>query len=192
MPRSISRLLSILAFVFCATASTSAQDSCPILTISGPMGTVNVGDIATYTASLDHKGSPVTPTFRWTTSVGEIVSGQGTRTIEVRQPNACITATVEVEGFPDACPLTASETSCGDPPSQAIRIGEMSNASAPDLELIRLFREEQSKQPGIYILRILADSRGREAVCTRTTGSRPTYERACRPPFSDNAGQCDK
>lgn len=108
---------------------------------------MNVGDIATYRASLDLKGSQVTPTFRWTVSVGEIVSGQGTNTIEVRQPNACLTATVEVDGFPESCPLVASETSCGDPAPEAVKIGEMSNTSPPDLEAVRRFRDELRANP---------------------------------------------
>lgn len=137
---------TIVIFSFVAIA-VSAQDSCPILTVDGPAGIVNVGDIATYRASLDLKGSQVTPTFRWTVSVGEIVSGQGTNTIEVRQPNACITATVEVDGFPDSCPLVASETSCGDPAPEAVKIGEMSNTSPPDLEVVRRFRDELRANP---------------------------------------------
>ncbi len=137
------------AFMWIAVLAlaTSAQASCPILTIDGPDRVINVGDIATYRASLDLKGSQVTPTFRWTVSVGEIVSGQGTSTIEVRQPNACITATVEVGGFEDSCPLTVSETSCGDPAPEAVKIGEMPNTATPNLELIRLFGNELRDNP---------------------------------------------
>jgi hypothetical protein len=155
MLRSISHLLATLLFTLAASISLAAQDSCPTLTIEWPAGIVNVGDIATYRASLDLKGSLVSPTFRWTVSIGEIVSGQGTNTIEVRQPDACITATVEVGGFPDSCPLVASETSCGDPAPEAVKIGEMSNASAPDLKLVRRFRDElranQNNQGFIFL-----------------------------------------
>ncbi|MEQ1765517.1 MAG: hypothetical protein ABL984_20480 [Pyrinomonadaceae bacterium] len=126
-----------------------AQDSCPLLTIDGPAGIVNVGDIATYRASLDLKSSRVTPTFRWTVSVGEIVSGQGTNMIGVRQPNACITATVDVDGFGDSCPLAVSETSCGDPSPEAVKIGEIRESTAPDLEVmvIKRFHDELANNP---------------------------------------------
>jgi len=124
-----------------------AAKGCPSLSINGPAGIVAEGDIARYTAKIDLVGSTITPRFQWTTSVGEIVSGQGTNTIEVRQPDRIITATVEVSGLPPECPNIASEVSFGDPAPQAMKIGGMSNTTPPDLEVVRRFRDELRANP---------------------------------------------
>lgn len=146
MPNRISHLLVALVLGFCTVSGTVAQDSCPIVSVEGPPGIVQPGELAKYTASIDLKGSQIVPTFRWTLSAGEIVSGQGTASIEVRQPAGCITTTVEVGGS-DSCPLMASESSCWEPPPQAVKIGEMRNTKPPDANLIRLFINELEKNP---------------------------------------------
>jgi hypothetical protein len=69
--------------------------------------------------------------YVWSVSSGTIVAGQGTSQIEVREPNgSCITATVEIRGFPESCPSTASEVACGDPAPQPIKLDEFVGALA--------------------------------------------------------------
>ncbi len=50
--------------------------------------------------------------FNWTVSTGEILEGQGTSSIKVSKKdyNENTTATVEIEGLPEGCSNTASET----------------------------------------------------------------------------------
>ena len=62
--------------------------------------------------------------YRWSVSSGEIVSGQGTTAIGVRQPNEALTATVEVVGVPEGCPNRVSETDISDPPPRAVKLDE--------------------------------------------------------------------
>ncbi|MGD9629298.1 MAG: hypothetical protein AB7V18_08640 [Pyrinomonadaceae bacterium] len=212
MPDRISHFLVALLLGCFTLIGTNAQESCPILSVEGPSGIVPRGELAKYTARLDLKGSQIAPSFEWTTSVGEIVSGQGTSSIEVRQPSdSCITVTVEVTGFPDTCPLVASETSCGLSPPVAMKIGEMSNTSPPDLKLITSFGNELAKNPSnqgyVYIAykpitppdqiaereRVLAEALTRDRIghdsritLVRITSSRDVTEFWRVPPGADN------
>ncbi len=152
MPNCISRFFAVTVAVLSPATigvfQTAQPTECPTIRVTGPAGIIDPGEIAKYEADLDLKGSNVTPTFRWTISTGEIVSGQGTSSIEVRQPaDSCMTVTVEVTGFPDSCPLIASETACIDAPPLAVKIGEMRNTAVPDLTVLRLFKDELRNNP---------------------------------------------
>lgn len=85
---------------------------CPTLSVSGPAGITAPNGEMTFTANLSG-GTQDAPTYNWTVSAGEIISGQGTPSITVRAPgqDGNVTATVDIGGLCAAnCPSTASET----------------------------------------------------------------------------------
>ena len=120
--------LFLILILLASGSSLNAQDrvSCPVFSIAGPSGVVAPGAIANYTVVINSDNLAVGMKFTWTTSSGSIVAGQGTKSIEVIQPNECITVTVEVEGLPQNCASTFSEMTCGDPPDKAILLDEIS------------------------------------------------------------------
>jgi len=63
----------------------------------------------TYRANIQSGDPLVTPTFKWTVSVGKIIGGQGTSEVSIdREGNNSITVTVEVIGYAANCPNKAA------------------------------------------------------------------------------------
>lgn len=123
------RVFASVALLFLLSVVCSAQEqtgsNCPTVSITGPSGIIPAGKISTYTASIDGKGKELKLEYVWSVSSGNIVAGQGTSTIDIREPNgSCITATVEIKGFPESCPTTASEWACGDPAPRPVKLDE--------------------------------------------------------------------
>lgn len=116
---------------------------------------IRAGEISTYTTSIDRKGQQLKLEYVWSVSTGSILAGQGTSTIDVREPNgSCITATVEIKGFPESCPNTASEFACGDPAPQPVKleefIGPLAKVSAE--RFITAFKQaEENPTAQVYI-----------------------------------------
>jgi len=81
--------------------------SCPTVSVTAPAGLAPPGGEMTFTANVTGGTGDTAPTYNWTVSEGEIISGQGTSAITVRAPNTAvggnITASVEVGGFPAGC-----------------------------------------------------------------------------------------
>lgn len=90
---------------------SAQQPHCPSLLVLGPSGIIKPGEVGNYAARVQTQGKESDLQYKWTVSRGEIVSGQGTGKIEVRNPEGwSMTVSVEVGGFPVGCPNTASET----------------------------------------------------------------------------------
>jgi hypothetical protein len=85
---------------------------CPTITILGPAGITNPGDVMTFSASISGHGlSGFVPV--WTAVGGKIVKGQGTLEVDVRPPSTVpfsVTATVRILGLPAGCTSVATET----------------------------------------------------------------------------------
>jgi molybdopterin-binding protein len=84
----------------------------PVRTLAGEF--VCPGDNVTYTAIVDGIGPEDKPTFKWTVTSGEIISGQGTSAIRVatEEPRGvAITATVEVGRLDALKPECSSQAS---------------------------------------------------------------------------------
>ncbi len=91
-----------------AQAKTS---SCPSLELTVPRQAVTEGEIVRLHASM--KAASAKLIYLWTISTGEIVSGQGTNSIQIKTENlggAYVTATVEVKGLPASCAAIQSES----------------------------------------------------------------------------------
>ena len=111
-------LLTITLFSYYAIA----QSDCPSISVTGPAGIVEAGHTGTYSVNISPlAGGQLKLEYLWSTSVGTIVRGQGTKAIEVSQPNG-VTVTVTVTGLPQGCPNIASETASWDPAPDAVKI----------------------------------------------------------------------
>lgn len=82
-------LFIIFSVLLCTSifAQTGGKALCPELSISGPAGIVQSGETANYSADIDLKGEKFNIEYVWSVSSGKIIGGQGTRLIEVEQPN---------------------------------------------------------------------------------------------------------
>ncbi|MEJ7849228.1 MAG: hypothetical protein WKF92_14190 [Pyrinomonadaceae bacterium] len=114
-------------------AQTDVKSACPQLSITGPAGVFNPGEVATYIAEIDSPDDSLNIEYVWSVSSGRIISGQGTRTVKVEQPGSeasgsNLTATVEVKGFPEGCPTTASESIIICFPEGAVKLDEFYDA----------------------------------------------------------------
>lgn len=75
----------------------------------------------TFTVNVENYDSSKL-SFKWTTSNGDIIEGQGTQSIKVSEGynDENTTVTVEIEGLPEGCSKTDSETAspiCYRPPT---------------------------------------------------------------------------
>lgn len=93
------------------TLPAAAGIYCPYLQVTGPAYIWAEKRTLTFMANVMDDATSTEPQFTWTTSSGQIVSGQGTRSISVQfgekdyQP---ITATVEIGGYSSECNLAQS------------------------------------------------------------------------------------
>lgn len=94
--------------LFCLL-STSAQTRkvpCPALQLIVPPPGITEGEIVTLRATLAGKKGSAQLRYEWTLSAGEIISGQGTSSIQIKTDNLggdYVTATVEIKGLPASC-----------------------------------------------------------------------------------------
>lgn len=154
------KLFVTAALLIILSILTSAQDktdsNCPIVSVTGPAGIVAPGEMAAFTASVDTKGKELRLEYVWSVSSGTIVSGQGTSTIGVPQPNnSCVTVTVKIRGLPESCPSVASETSCFDPPLLAVKLDEFvgSLAKVSAKRFVEVFnRAKDDSYAQVYIV----------------------------------------
>lgn len=137
-------------------AQTNENMPCPTLSVTGPPGIVEPNDSAIYTANVDTKGKELKIEYVWSINAGEILQGQGTNIIKVKQPEFySLVVTVEVKGFPKECPNIASESSTYDPPPVAKKIGEFlipfsKIESLKNDKLIRAIQDDSTAQ--LYII----------------------------------------
>lgn len=84
---------------------------CPVVTINCP-DTVEAGQPVNLSANISGARADLSPGFNWTVTGGTIVAGQGTSAITVDTTgfSGTYTANVQVTGFDQTCPATASCT----------------------------------------------------------------------------------
>ena len=105
------RYLSFLFAVLLGVSGVVAQESrCPSIAVLGPAGIPKPGEGMVFRAQV--QGFDGTPGYSWMASTGEIVEGQGTSSIRVKNIDRFknLTVTLRVAGLPEGCPNTASET----------------------------------------------------------------------------------
>ena len=144
-------VISIFSF-----AQAIPDPSCPSISVNGPAGIVEPDEVARYTATVDTKGQKLDLKYVWSVSVGKILSGQGTLTIEVRQPeHDSLTVTIEVKGVPEGCPISASETASIDFAPDPIKLAQFDGATfatnSVDLDkIVRAMKDNPNNQLYVY------------------------------------------
>lgn len=124
---SIFFVLSVGSF---SVAQNLAPTNCPVISVTGPAGIVLTGERAKYIVTIDAiETQELDLQYVWTTSAGEIISGQGTTSIEVRQPDQGLTAMVEIKGLRAGCPNTASEHTSREGFLIPVKIGQFAGAN---------------------------------------------------------------
>ena len=87
--------------------------ACPSWEIAVPTQTIIEGDLVTLKVAAISKAFQPKASYQWTLSAGEIVSGQGTNSIQIKTDNLggdYVTATVEVKGLPASCATIKAES----------------------------------------------------------------------------------
>jgi hypothetical protein len=102
-------LCSVLSVI--ASAQVSPTQNCPKISVVGPAGIVDPGNIVRFSVLFDREVSQSTA-FEWEVSGGAIVGQRDRSVIEVlpeKYFNEKTTATVKVHGLPEGCASAASE-----------------------------------------------------------------------------------
>jgi hypothetical protein len=93
------------------TECAALPPSCPTVTINCPPDVPEIGQLVTVSANISGGEGLGTPQYNWTVSAGQIVEGQGTRTIRIDTAGTAgqnITATVDVGAAGLSCPASCS------------------------------------------------------------------------------------
>ena len=167
--RTDTQTITIAACPDCAPPPVACN--CVTLSVSGPAGVTSPGQSMTFTANVSG-GENIT--YNWTTSAGEITSGQGTPSITVATTEAMagsnVTATVSLGNAPECpCTNTASETAPVAARPDNITVDEFGAVANDDLKArIDNFFVQLSNNPGAqgYIINYgtAAEIRRRNAV----------------------------
>lgn len=106
----VTAFFMLLLPTVCA-GQEAVPPSCPTITVTGPAGVTQPGEVIEYTAAISGR-APQGVTPEWVISKGDIISGQGTLNIQIRttKDGGNFTATLTVIGLPAGCPNSASET----------------------------------------------------------------------------------
>ena len=156
-----------------ALAQESRGRGCPVINVSRPES-ASTGPMLTYRANIQSGDPLVTPTFKWTVSVGKIIGGQGTSEVSIDpEGNNSITVTVEVIGYAANCPNKAAYSWVADR-VMSRRFDEYRDIKFSE-ERVRLdqFAIELLKEPNSKGYIIVYD-----ATDTRKTTARERGERA--------------
>jgi len=143
----LTRITVIITFIALQVVPCFSQQNgkCPTIDISGPSGVIPVGGSARYTVQVSPVDASLQLTYRWSLSAGEIRSGQGTRELEIIQPTGIPTVNVEIEGLPNDCPNTASETYCVLPPPATEKLATVGGTIT--LKKLAIIKDQLDKYP---------------------------------------------
>jgi hypothetical protein len=106
-------ILTALAILAPGPAFAQTPEKCPVVWLDGPTGDVAHGSPIVFSAQLTHVNATERPEFRWETSAGTIMSGQGTSSITVDTAGlggVTVTARVIVSGIVTTCPMEAARS----------------------------------------------------------------------------------
>jgi len=123
MKALLSLALLVLSSTFAIAQDTTAE-KCPSISVTGPAGIVDAGELAPYTVTVSN-AEQYSLEYAWSISAGRIKEGQGTSSIKVIQPTTTLTVTVEVKGLPEGCETSASETVIYDAAPDPIKFYEL-------------------------------------------------------------------
>lgn len=156
MRKPICVILAVFVFSALMSAQNAENYPCPQISVDGPSGFVERGRLAIFSAHFRGIDKRLKLRYKWSVSTGEIVSGQGTKTIAVRQPDEPIAVTFDVIGLSAGCAHLASETEIVDRGPQPIRLdsfsGPVSQINPARFDRIKeILRQNRSSQLLIYL-----------------------------------------
>jgi hypothetical protein len=104
-------LLILVIFSMTVFAQTQEGEvACPSIAVTGPSGVPRPGQEMFYTAEIGKEIEQYSVEYVWSTSIGKIMSGQGSKAIIVITDDVSdVVVTLEVKGLPANCPKTSSE-----------------------------------------------------------------------------------
>ncbi|MBC7798624.1 MAG: PKD domain-containing protein, partial [Pyrinomonadaceae bacterium] len=137
---------------------------------------IQVNETTTFTATADLNGN--SPTFNWTVSAGEIVSGQGTNAIVVRATEGLggqsITATGTLGNIDPSCQNTASAT---------VQVGETPVAKVVD-EYGKLKPNDEKARLDTFAVELQNNPNARGLIIAYGTGRNPARNAQARIAFA--------
>lgn len=106
-------LILIFAFCVAAFAQTDKIPLCPSISVTGPAGVPKPDEPIVFTEILSKEADKFNLQYNWTVVGGKIIEGQGSLSVKAihKEAGRNLTLTVEVNGLPEECARTASETS---------------------------------------------------------------------------------
>lgn len=106
-----STMTALLFLLLACSAALAQGKDCPEISVTGPAGIPQPGDEMPYSVDVGESGKANDLKYFWSTSSGEIVSGQGTTSVRINYPGFdTLTVTVRVTGLPEGCATTFSES----------------------------------------------------------------------------------
>src|SRR5688500_539522 len=151
MKQILSLMIFTLAFCYSALAQTNNLQ-CPQISVTGPASANKPLETIVFTANVIN-GDKYKITYKWAIDSGEIIEGQGTRTISVKPGIEAVTATVEIEGIPEGCESEASGTSIIFCPRPVRLIDEYPFTAAKiNIESLNTLAEEIRADPNLTVL----------------------------------------
>jgi hypothetical protein len=105
--------VSILVFIFYASAFSQATAPCPAISISNPGRILMPGDEMFFTVTVGQEAEKYSLKYEWTVTGGKIVGGQSTLIVKIVSDDTNymvdVTATLKIKGLPPNCLNTVSE-----------------------------------------------------------------------------------
>ena len=113
--KRILLIIIVCLMLYLAVIGQSENLPCPKISVNGSASLIKAdsGEPVIFTASVENPSDDLKLEYVWSISAGKIVSGHGTKTIEINVENLdkeTVTAIVEIKGLPVDCPKIFSGT----------------------------------------------------------------------------------
>ncbi len=167
-------LAAILIFVFCAGIFSQTNEilPCPKISLIGPNGFPHQGELMFYNAEVNNYSAKSDIKYIWKVSGGKILKGQDTNVIAIKLDNPVerLLVTLEIQGLPENCSKTISESAFIETPSMPILIEELSApfSKTNNFKNSRIYEavaEEPSAQ--LYVILYLKGSTTRKTAASK-------------------------
>lgn len=157
----MKKIFIIIVFLLSLTGvcfSQASKANCPTISVVGPSRIMNEGETMKFAIVV----GLVSPrlNYKWKVENGQIINGQGTSEITVSggEGNSIVKASVKIDGIPDGCDNSASETAAiAETPSCCFLVSWGSLKPDDERDHLDLFFAELQNNPtdtGLIVLAI--------------------------------------
>jgi hypothetical protein len=150
----LSILFLTLGFTSANLAQTENKPSCPAVAINGPEGLSKPDEIRFYTLKTAEVDASYNIEIIWSVFNGEIVSGQGTKSLGVTASGGGTqTVKVEIKGLPSGCANIFTESISVEPAPEPTKLGQFNWPLGDDYGTFRDIAKAANNQPSsqLYI-----------------------------------------